>query len=253
MRRFTTLTLAVLLVAACSPDEASEETSTTSTSLPASTTTTMAPTTTSSMVDTTTSLPPTTTTTIATTTTTAQPATVELSDEGIQAGDVWVPFGTDDDDTVSAVAAVLGDPFEDTGWLDSATDGWEKFGVCPSPNVRGVSWGSGGTVSLQLLFTDADTDFWLGGVEHFFTFYYGGASDPEGLMTTKGVGIGSTLGELQAAYDPAKTEITEAFFDPSLGFWSYDYAPWTGLWGFATGQGDDDTITSINGGRGCGE
>ena len=88
---------------------------------------------------------------------------------------------------------------------------------------------------------------------HFFYYFYGGSSDPTGLLTTEGIGIGSTLGDLKGAYDPAKIEIEEAFFDPGQGFWSYDLQPWTGLWGFATGQGDADTITSINGGRGCGE
>ena len=73
------------------------------------------------------------------------------------------------------------------------------------------------------------------------------------MLTTEGIGIGSTLGDLKGAYDPAKIEIEEAFFDPGQGFWSYDLQSWTGLWGFATGQGEADTINSINGGRGCGE
>lgn len=195
----------------------------------------------------------TTTTTMATTTTTMADVTVELTDEGIQAGATWLPFGHDDDDTISTLSAILGPPAIDTGWLDSLTDGWEQFGVCPSPNVRGVSWGEGGDISLQLLFTDGDSDFWVGGVQHFFTFYYSDSSEPTGLTTPEGIGVGSSLGDLKAAYDPTKIVIDEAFFDPAIGFWSYDLFDWTGIWGYATGQTDAHVITSLNGGRGCGE
>jgi hypothetical protein len=176
-----------------------------------------------------------------------------LTDEGIYAGDAWVYFGYDDDDTVAAVSSVIGPPSDDSGWLDSATEGWERFGVCPSPRVRGVSWGDGGVPSLQLLFTDGDTDFWSGGVEHFYSFYYFDTSEPTGVTTPEGIGVGSTLGDLMSVYNPASITIEEAFFDPSEGFWSYDMATWTGLWGYATGTSDSDTIISINGGQGCGE
>jgi len=215
-----------------------------------STTTTLPTTTSTSMPDTTT-----TTTTAADTTSTSEVVdlTVELTDEGIQAGATWVPFGSDDDDTTAALTAILGTPSDDTGWLNSLTDGWQQFGACPSPRVRGVSWGEGSDISLQVLFTDGDTDFWIGGVEHFFTFYYSDTSEPTRLITPEGIGVGSSLGQLKAAYDPAEIEIDEAFFDPAIGFWSYDIQSWTGLWGFATGQTDAHVITSLNGGRGCGE
>lgn len=179
--------------------------------------------------------------------------TVRLTDEGIFVGETWLPFGNDDDDAIAILSASLGAPASDSGWLDSATDGWAQFGVCPSPNVRGVSWGEGGDVSLQVLFTDGDTDFWIGGVEHFFAFYYSDSSAPLGLTTPEGIGVGSSLGQLKATYDPSKIVIDEAFFDPSLGFWSYDLMDWTGMWGYATGQADVHVITSINGGQGCGE
>lgn len=176
-----------------------------------------------------------------------------LTDEGIYAGSTWVYFGYDDDDAIAAVSAVIGPPSDDSGWLDSVTDGWDQFGVCPSPRVRGVNWGEDGDVSLQLLFTDGDTDFWSGGVEHFYSFYYFDSSAPSGLGTPEGIGIGSTLGDLQSVYAPSSITIEEAFFDPAVGFWAYDLVGWTGLWGYATGLSDSDTITSINGGQGCGE
>lgn len=244
-------------VAACSPSDEGAGTTTTSvmtSSTEAPTTTTTPPSTTTTLPPTTTTLPPTTTTTeTATTTSEFIPLPVELTDEGIQAGPTWLPFGSDDDDTVAALTAALGPPSEDSGWLDSLEEGWQLFGVCPQPEVRGVSWGEGGGVSLQVLFTDGDTDFWSGGVQHFFAFYYSGSSEPTGLTTPEGIGVGSTLGELKAAYDPADVVIEEAFFDPTAGYWAYDVNNWTGLWGFATGQADTDVITSINGGQGCGE
>jgi len=172
------------------------------------------------------------------------PPVIELSDEGIQAGDEWVHFGYDDDDTVSAIEAVLGAPTKDTGWIDAFGD----YGVCHPPLLRVVEWDS-----LVTLHTNGDTDFWFGGVEHFYGYYYTNVASPPDIRTTEDIGIGSTLGDLKATYDPAKIVIDEAFFDPAVGFWSYDSNPWTGMWGYATGQGDGDTITSINGGRGCGE
>lgn len=258
MRIAVLLGAMALVAGACSPaDEGggSTVTSTVNTSTSLQPTTTIAPTTTVPATPTSTAAE-TTTTTLAPTSTTSAPVvvtTVELSDEGIQAGSAWLPFGSDDDDTVAALTTALGPPSDDSGWLDSLTDGWEHFGVCPSPRVRGVSWGEGGGVSLQVLFTDGDTDFWSGGVEHFYSFFYSGTSAPTGLTTPEGIGVGSSLGQLKAAYDPAKIEIDEAFFDPAVGFWSYDMQNWTGLWGYATGQSDAHVITSVNGGRGCGE
>jgi hypothetical protein len=169
---------------------------------------------------------------------------VELTNQGIYAGDEWVPFGTDDDETVAALVAVLGEPTTDSGWIPA----WGDYGVCPDPQVRAVEWDA-----LITLYTNAETDFWFpAGTEHFFSFNYLADDSPPNLMTPEGIGIGSTLGELEAAY-PGEIEIDEAFFDPALGFWSYRLGGWTGLWGYASGQADTSTITSINGGRGCGE
>lgn len=210
--------------------EAPEETTTTTTEAPDETTTT------------TTASPEETTTT--TTTTSPGPAVVQLTNEGIQAGAVWVPFGTDDDDAVAAIEAILGAPTTDSGWVPA----WGDYGVCPDPMVRAVEWDA-----LITLYTNAESDFWSpAGTEHFFSFNYLAAASPPNLMTPEGIGIGSTLAELDAAY-LGEIVIEEAFFDPALGFWSYRLMDWTGLWGFASGQADTSTITSINGGQGCGE
>lgn len=241
-----------LVASACSAsDDGSDttvpETLTTTSSTSTTTTTTQAP----EETTTTTTLAPeetTTTTTEApeetTTTTAAGPTVVQLTNEGIQAGAVWVPFGTDDDDAVAAIEAILGAPTTDSGWIPA----WGDYGVCPDPLVRAVEWDA-----LITLYTTAESDFWSpAGTEHFFSFNYLAAASPANLMTPEGIGIGSTLAELDAAY-PGEVVIDEAFFDPALGFWSYRLMDWTGLWGYASGQANTSTITSINGGSGCGE
>jgi len=232
----------VLISDAGDEDVAAGDTTTTSvetTSTVAEATTTTAP------PETTTTAPPETTTTAPpeTTTTAAAPVTVELSDEGIYAGAAWLHFGFDDEAAIAAVSAVLGAPSEDSGWIEAFSS---PYGVCPAPVVRGVHWDS-----LILLFTQADTDFWAGGVSHFYAYnYYGDAAN---LETTEGIAIDDTLAQLKAAYPGPKLEILENPFDPSAGFWLYDRQMWTSISGFATGQADADTIGSINGGMGCGE
>ena len=247
------LILALIIIPDLDDDDAAVGDTTTTvaetTSTVVETTTTVSETTTSGAPETTTTatVPETTTTTPPETTTTSEaPATtttsaagiVELNDEGIQAGDTWVHFGYDDEATIAAVSVVLGPPTIDSGWVEEP--------LCPPPVVRTVRWND-----LWLLFTQAETDFWSAGVPHFFTFYYSGAT-PE-LSTTEGIGLGSSIEMLEAAYGGPSLIIEESPFVPGEGFWSYDLHTWTGMWGFATGQTGVDAVTAINGGQGCGE
>jgi len=202
--------------------------------------TTMAPTTTAA---------PTTTTAAPTTTTTLPPivgdppVALQLGDAGIQAGEVWIDFGTNDVATVAALRAVLGPPTFDSGWVDS----FSGYGTCPPPVVRGVEWGS-----FVALFTRAETGFQPAGVPHFFSYYYTDGDDPAGVTTTEGIAIGDTLAELEAAY-PGGITVDESWIDPGEGFWTYGTMDWDGLWGYADGTTPDAHILSINGSRGCGE
>ncbi|MCL1587450.1 MAG: hypothetical protein M3092_03455 [Actinomycetia bacterium] len=247
--------VAALFLGGCGGDDAALTTTTTvpsATTVPEPTTTAVAPTTTVVGGIIAITVPTTTTTTTTTTAATteappatvpatiapaAAPATVEFTNHGIYAGETWIYFGWDDEDTIAAVTAVLGAPTIDLGW--------DADSICPSPS-RTVKWDD-----LLLLFTKADTDFWIGGVPHFFTYQYSG-STPE-LFTTEGIGLGSTLSDLDDAYGGPDLIITESPFVLGEGFWTYKDAPWTGMWGFATGQSPADTVTSINGGAGCGE
>jgi hypothetical protein len=217
-----------------------------STTVADTTTTTVAVTTTTTVAVTTTTIPATTTvpvtTTVAlppeTTTVAPVPDTVSFTTDGIFVGDASIHFGFDDDGAIAAVTAVLGAPTSDSGWVAEP--------LCPPPVVRSVRWND-----LWLLFTQADTQFSSGGVPHFFTYQYSGTT-PE-LYTTEDIGIGSSLDMLGDAYGGPDLVIEESPFDATDGFWSYKAGSWTGMWGFATGQTPTDEVTSINGGRGCGE
>ena len=250
LRRFgVVIAIVAVVAAACSDDGADSTTppspsTTSTTSIQSDTTTTLSPaeSTTTTAAETTTTAEETTTTAAETTSTTAASSDVELSDEGIQAGATWVPFGTIDEDAIAAVTVVLGAPSEDSGWVDA----FSVYGTCPGPVVRGVHWDA-----YVMLFTQADTDFWTGGVPHFFAWYY--TDVPPDLATTEGLVIGDTLATVEALYGGPKLEINEDPFDPSGGIWLYDMVGFTGMWGFANGLEPDSVISSINGGRGCGE
>lgn len=233
-----------LIGAACSDDAGETSTTPATLTTTSSTSTTAASETTTTTVpeETTTTVTGTTTTTETTTTTIVEESSLELSDEGVEAGATWVPFGTIDEDAIAAVAAVLGTPSDDSGWVDS----FSVYGTCPGPVVRGVHWDA-----YVMLFTQAETDFWTAGVPHFFGWYY--TDVVPALATTQGLVIGDTLATVEALYGGPKLEINEDPFDPSGGIWLYDVVGFTGLWGFADGQNPASVISSINGGQGCGE
>lgn len=225
----------------------SEPTTTSSTIAPSTTvaeptTTTAAPTTSEQPTTTSTTVAATTTTAVETTTTTAPAETVELTRVGVQAGETWVPFAEIDEVAIAAVAAVLGPPDSDSGWIDS----FSIFGTCPPPVVRGVQWGS-----FTMLFTQAETDFWTEGVPHFFAWTTIDV-DPD-LATMAGLQLGQTMTDVEALYGGPDLEVGENPFDPTAALWSYRRAPWTGLYGGATNQGPEGVVTSMQGGRGCGE
>lgn len=251
IRILMSFVVAGLLLAACTSNTADSSTTSTSvaeaavsttaeaTSTTAITTTTEAATTTTATAETsTTTEAPTTTET----TTTAPPPTLEVNNQGVQAGDEWVYFGYDDEDAIEAVSTVFGPPEDDSGWIDS----FSVYGTCPGPVVRGVHWGG-----FTMLFTQADTDFWTAGVPHFFAYYY--TSSPPGIRTSEGLTLGMTLADLESLYGGADLVTGEADLVPGATFWSYKKAMWTGMWGYADGLVDASQITSINGGLGCGE
>lgn len=232
-----------LVVAACGgsddADDGLDATSTVFTLLP---TTTMAPTTTAAPTTSaapTTTAPTTTTTTtttlLAPTTTAPDPAisALVLSGEGIGSAG----FGADPDGVVSYVGSYLGEPTNDTGWIDPLS-----IGVCSGDELRLVSWGV-----LTLYFGDVSNV--LEGRRHFFAYTYGDqaeiGAEPVGLVTSRGITIGSRVVDVVAAY-PAATLNPEDEFTPPF-FYVND-----NLRGFLTGLEDAATVTVILGGENCG-
>ena len=178
----------------------------------------------------------TTSTTISSSTTTAAPAgaALILRDDGL--GDAL--FGADADGVIEYVTSVLGVPTDDSGWADP----FENFGICPGTEVRGVTWGD-----LQLLFSDESII--TSGRRHFFNYVYGPATGPSivpaGLETETGIGVGSSVAELRAAY-PSVQVYPEEIYGPY-------FVINDNLSGFLTGVTDSDEIISFIGGIGCGE
>lgn len=233
------------LAAACGgsdDDGAGGDTSTTAfTLLP----TTTAPETTTTVATTSTTLPPATTSTAAptsTSTTVPQPATTApnpaiaallLSGEGIGAAGL----GADPDGVTSYIGSYLGEPSNDTGWVDPFT-----IGPCSGSELRLVSWGV-----LTVLFGDVSNV--LQGRRHFFAYTYGVdgeiGAEPVGLETTRGVRIGSRVIDVKAGY-PAATLNPEDEFTPPF-FYVND-----NLSGYLTSIDDDGTVTAILGGENCG-
>jgi hypothetical protein len=189
------------------------------------------------VVETASTVTTTTTTAPSTTTPTTEPLPVTelvLSPEGIGSA----PFGADPDAVVEYVSSLLGTPTEDTGWVDPLS-----FAFCEGTEVRRVKWGV-----LALLFGDLST--FSSGRRHFFGWEYGQDGqlglEPVGLRTDGGSTVGSPVVEL-------RTEFPEVFLNegddggfPSSYYVSDDFR------GLLTGVTDDDLVTVMFGGFGCG-
>lgn len=159
---------------------------------------------------------------------------VVLARDGLGVAD----FGERADVAIGAITAVLGEPTADTGWVDPLT-----LGTCAGDQARAVSWGS-----LQLFFSDRSDA--AADEPQLVAFSYGTVSDlaafPEGLATPEGIGLGTTVSFLRAAYPEVVAEPGEdGLVEPS--FYVDD-----DLSGRITGTDDDDLVTVIIGGDACG-
>ncbi|HNJ97987.1 MAG TPA: hypothetical protein PLV13_07670 [Ilumatobacteraceae bacterium] len=218
------------LVAACGSDGSGGATTTswplvtvTTTSVPDSTTPESSSSTSSS--------------TTSSTTTTMPPAVtgLELSAEGL--GNAL--FGAGDSGVLAYVRAILGDPSDDSGWIDPFASGH----TCSGSEVRFVRWD-------DLMLTFSDDSPAGSGYRHFAGYSYGPAADtvmnPYGLETEGGIGVGDSVDNLKAVYPGVLVNGADELSGPS--FFIQD-----GLMGFLTGTSGDDTIISFVGGWGCGE
>ena len=240
-RLLASVALVSMLVAACGGSDDPQDADVASTPLTLLPTTTAAPTTSAAAtttVVTTTTLPPTTTTSTlpATTTTMVDPAVAALvlSGEGIGSAE----FGAEPEAVISYISSFLGEPTNDSGWIDPLS-----VGACPGTEIRFVDWGV-----LSLVFGDASQV--MQGRRHFFAYYYGSAGEvggaPVGLATERGITSGSRVIDVLGAYPGVSINPEDDFSAPF--FYVND-----NLRGFVTGVDDDSTVTVILGGIGCSE
>jgi hypothetical protein len=151
-------------------------------------------------------------------------------------------FGDSAEQVFGELAAILGDPDEDTGWVDQQTN----YGICLGDVVRFARWGS-----FQAFFTDGPSDWESAGVRHFASYtqavYFEGDELP--LVTADGLGLGSPVGDVRAIHGQ-----DSVFDDPIYGpVFLHDPTGPAQQWGSVSGLDADDRIRSINGSFACGE
>jgi hypothetical protein len=165
---------------------------------------------------------------------------VTLAADGL--GDLLIGFPPTD--VIAGLTARFGEPDLDSDWLAT---GPSPYGACPGNTMRAVGWGS-----LVTIFVNDGTDA-LG--EYFYTYSYGydyatnqGGVDPRqlDLVTDAGIGIGSSVAELTAAYG----DRLSLGGDPSLDVWSFQIAD-SPLHGLVDGPDPEDTVTLIELAPGC--
>ena len=241
MKRRLVTGLAVLGLAATAcggSDDSASETTTEFTLLPTTAPPASASTTATTTSTTTSTTSPTTSTTstiVQPSTTTVDPAVLALVLSGDGIGTAGL--GAEPDGVIAYVNSYLGEPTNDTGWVDPLT-----IGICSGTELRRVSWGV-----LTLLFGDVSSV--VQGRRHFFGYTYGDETEigaaPVGLTTSRGVMVGSRVVDVTAAY-PAAQILPEDDFTPPF------FIVNDSLRGFLTGVDDAATVTAIIGGDDCG-
>ncbi len=169
------------------------------------------------------------------TTTLAPAAALVLRTNGLG----QVAFGAEPEGVIAYVTSIVGSPTTDTGWIDPLS-----LGSCPGTEVRTVTW-----ADLNLYFGDQSR--LAIGRRHFFSYSLGPPSAgatiaPAGMVTVAGVGVGSTLADLRAAYPGLLVNPGDPVSQPS-------FEVSAGLGGLLTAADDAATVTAIQGGFGCGE
>jgi hypothetical protein len=111
-----------------------------------------------------------------------------------------VSFGAPADAVIEALSGRYGAPTNDTGWVAELP----TYGDCPG-NVREVTWGP-----VLAGFLDGASPYAPGG-PHFINYQIGleGAAQG-GPRSPEGIGLGSTVEDLQAAYADRLQVVTES-------------------------------------------
>lgn len=184
--------------------------------------------------------PPTTappdTSPVTTATTTTVPL-LHLSPDGVGIA----RFGDSPDEALEAVTGLLGPADEDSGWIPSISD----FGICPGTEVRVVRW-----AGLRFFFSDGPTNF-ADDTRHFFYYSQSPVADTDALdlRTPDGIGLGSTVAQLRAAYGGDVAISSTVRFGPVFSLEGSEPGL---ISGSLSGIGDNDVVTLVGGGFGCG-
>ncbi len=149
-------------------------------------------------------------------------------------------FGAAPDGVIEYVTSLLGGNTGDTGWVDNFA-----FAACDGTRARRVDWGV-----LSLLF--GDLSLVAGERDHFMAWEYGRigelGGDPVGLRTPGGTTLGTRIIDLLAEFPDASVNPGEEDLNSPPNFYVSD-----SFRGLVTGVADDEVVTVIFGGRGCGE
>jgi len=149
-------------------------------------------------------------------------------------------FGAEPEGVIEYVTSILGGNTGDTGWVEP-----DSFAVCQGTRARRVDWGV-----LSLLFTDLSE--FANGRDHFIGYEYGRVGqvgdEPAGLRTPGGVTLGSRVVDLLAEFPDATINAGEADVGIPDNFYVSNV-----FYGLLTGVTDDDYVTVLFGGYGCGE
>lgn len=158
-------------------------------------------------------------------------------------------FGDAPEDVIEALNGRYGSPDRDSDWVPAASG---QFGACPGTVARGVYYGQ-----LFVLLTDGETPYGPEGQRHL-TFYQVTVEgeDPaaeygDGPQTVEGIGVGSTVADLQAAFGGGV--VTQE--DERLGplYTVSDAAGAELLSGSLTDTSEAGVVTAVSAGQGCGE
>jgi len=147
-------------------------------------------------------------------------------------------FCDDPDAVIATMSALLGPPDDDTGWVDPFT-----ISTCPGEELRRLTWGA-----LDLFFGDSSP--FASGERHFFGYSYGSVDGfdvaPPGLATAAGIGVGTPVEFVVAAYpDVELIPGEEGIEEPAFYVGEH-------LYGLLTDTAPDGVVTLIVGGEACG-
>ena len=178
-------------------------------------------------------------TTLPPSTTTTEPLSVQellLQTDGFGSA----RFGAEPEGVIAYVSSILGGNTADTGWVAPDT-----FAVCLGTVARKVDWGV-----LSLLFTDESR--FATGRRHFIGYEYGRVGqigdEPVGLRTPGGVTLGSRVVDVLAEFPEAAVNQGETDINIPDNFYVSDV-----FYGLLTGVAQDDVVTVVFAGDGCGE